>query len=177
AAVTSKQHQEAFNPNKVSDFTTPVIRSTVNESLKNILLDKMEKSKSYQCALVHKELYDALDKDEDPPAGSDQGLEKLKTSKDVEPPKGPKSNESKSSSSKCTKFHPKSSRKSIQEEEPVFKISDSEMPQDQGSNLGNIENQLNVKATSKHDWFEKPKRPLTPDPDWNAGKSIDFRPP
>ncbi|GKC14906.1 hypothetical protein Tco_1011688 [Tanacetum coccineum] len=98
----------------------------------------MEKSKSYQCALVHKELYDALDKDEDPPAGSDQGLEKLKTSKDVEPPKGPKSNESKSSSSKCTKFHPKSSRKSIQEEEPVFKISDSEMPQDQGNRVRQV---------------------------------------
>nr|GEW02014.1 hypothetical protein [Tanacetum cinerariifolium] len=37
--------------------------------------------------------------------------------------------------------------------------------------------QPNIKATSKHDWFKKPKRHPTPDPDWNVRKSIDFRPP
>ncbi|GJZ53169.1 hypothetical protein Tco_0608054, partial [Tanacetum coccineum] len=34
-----------------------------------------------------------------------------------------------------------------------------------------------VKAASKDDWFKKPKRPPTPDSDWNTTKSIDFRPP
>ncbi|GKB51188.1 hypothetical protein Tco_0901941 [Tanacetum coccineum] len=95
-----------------------------------ILLDKIQKSKSYQAALEHKELYDALvksykldkdlfdsygntyslkrdrddkDKDEDPSAGSDRGLKKRKTSKDAEPTKGPNTKESKSSSSKGTK--------------------------------------------------------------------------
>nr|GEX21511.1 hypothetical protein [Tanacetum cinerariifolium] len=47
------------------------------------------------------------DKDEDPPAGSDQGLKRRKTKKDVEPSKGSKSKESKSSSSKGTKSQPK----------------------------------------------------------------------
>ncbi|GJX46334.1 hypothetical protein Tco_0271524 [Tanacetum coccineum] len=37
--------------------------------------------------------------------------------------------------------------------------------------------QPNVEAASKHDWFKKQERPPTPDPDWNAGKQIDFRPP
>ncbi|GJW70129.1 hypothetical protein Tco_0127046 [Tanacetum coccineum] len=32
-------------------------------------------------------------------------------------------------------------------------------------------------TVSKHDWFKTPERPLTPDSDWNVGKSIDFRPP
>ncbi|GKA09975.1 hypothetical protein Tco_0689408 [Tanacetum coccineum] len=131
--------------------------------LKKILLDKLEKSKSYRATKLHRDLYDALvksyqldkdlfdsygkayslksgredkDKDEDPPAGSDQGLKKRKTSKDVEPPTGSKSKYSKSSSSKGTKSQPKSSGKSVQAEEPVFKTADTEMPQGQGGDLG-----------------------------------------
>ncbi|GJW30686.1 retrovirus-related pol polyprotein from transposon TNT 1-94 [Tanacetum coccineum] len=42
---------------------------------------------------------------------------------------------------------------------------------------GNTNDQPNVKAVPKHEWFKKPERPLTPDPDWNAKKLIDFRPP
>ncbi|GJR00770.1 hypothetical protein Tco_0523754 [Tanacetum coccineum] len=143
--------------------------------LKKILLDKMQKSKSYRAAQEHRDLYDALvksykldkdlfesygkayslkrdredkDKNEDPPAGSDQGLKRRKTSKDVEPSKGSKSKESKSSSSKGTKSQPKSSGKSAQAEESVFETTDTEMPQNQGSDL-----------------------------DWNSNKTIDFRPP
>ncbi|GKD58778.1 hypothetical protein Tco_1296287 [Tanacetum coccineum] len=195
-------------PKEISDFATPVIRSTINESLENgvlakysyqpqstykaatyltefelkkIMLDKLEKSKLYRAAEQHRDLYDALvktyqldndlfdsygktyslkrgredkDKDEDPPAISDQGLKKRKTSKDAEPPKGSKSKETKSSSTK-----------------------DIEMPQDQGDDLGNTEDQPNVKEDSKHDWFKKPERLPTPDCDLNAGKQIDFRPP
>ncbi|GKE04445.1 hypothetical protein Tco_1396463 [Tanacetum coccineum] len=144
-------------PKEVSYFATLVNQIAINESLENvilaksssqpkstykaaasltkfelkkILLDKIEKSKSYQAAPEHKELYEALvksykldkdlfdsysntyslkrdhddkDKDEGPFAGSDRGLKKRKTSKDVEPTKGPKTKESKSSSSKGTK--------------------------------------------------------------------------
>ncbi|GJV17773.1 hypothetical protein Tco_1363096 [Tanacetum coccineum] len=43
--------------------------------------------------------------------------------------------------------------------------------------MGTTDDQPNVKATSKHDWFKKPERPLTLDSDWNVRKSIDFRPP
>ncbi|GJR10307.1 hypothetical protein Tco_0792959 [Tanacetum coccineum] len=39
------------------------------------------------------------------------------------------------------------------------------------ANLGNTDDQPNVEATSKHDWFKKPERPPTPDSDWNVGKS------
>ncbi|GJR78961.1 hypothetical protein Tco_0149746, partial [Tanacetum coccineum] len=142
---------------KASDYATPVIQSTITESLENvvlaksysqpkstyeaaasliefemkkIILDKMQKSKSYRAAQEHRDLCDALvkyykldkdlfvsygkayslkrdsedkDKDEDPPARSDQGLKRRKTSKDAESSKGSKSKESKSSSSKSTK--------------------------------------------------------------------------
>ncbi|GKB19170.1 hypothetical protein Tco_0853093 [Tanacetum coccineum] len=196
-------------PKEVSDLATPVIQSTINESLKNvvlaksssqpkstyeaaasltefelkkILLDKFQKSKSYRGAKEHRDLYNALvksyqldkdlfesygkayslkrdregkDKDEDPPAGSDQGLKKRKTSKDAEPSKGSKSKESRSSSSsKGTKSQPKSSGKSVQAEESVFEAADTEMPQNQGSDIGHTDDQ----------------------PD-NAKKTIDFRQP
>ncbi|GKF01632.1 hypothetical protein Tco_0028555, partial [Tanacetum coccineum] len=57
------------------------------------------------------------------------------------------------------------------------KTEDTEMPQNQLSNLGNTYDQSNVDAASKSDWFMKPERSLKPDPDWNTKKSIYFRPP
>ncbi|GJV77413.1 hypothetical protein Tco_1508997 [Tanacetum coccineum] len=189
-------------PKKVSNFATPVIQSTINESLENILLDKIEKCKSYQAATEHRELYDRLvksynldkdlfssygnvysltrdredkNKDEDPPAGSNQGLKKQKTNKDAEPPKGSKSKESKSSSSKGTKPLPKSSGKSTQAEEPVFEAADIEMQQDQGSEFGHTVDKPNGEAAPKSGWFKKPNKPPTPDRAWNTTNSIDFR--
>nr|GEU39927.1 hypothetical protein [Tanacetum cinerariifolium] len=177
-------------PKEVSNFATPMIQSSIIESLENvvlaksssqpistyeaaesltefklkkILLDKLKKSKSYRGAKEHLDLYDALvksyqldkdlfesygntdslkrdredkDQDKDPPAGSNQGLKKRKTSKDVEPLKGSKSKESMSSSSKDTKSQPKLSGKSVQAEELVFETTDTEMLQDQGGDLG-----------------------------------------
>ncbi|GJX05790.1 hypothetical protein Tco_0193722 [Tanacetum coccineum] len=129
--------------------------STLTEfELKKILLDKMEKSESYLTAPEHRDCYDGLkksyaldkdffytydvyslkhgrkdkDKDEDPSARSDRGLKKTKLSKDVEPTIGPKKKDSTSGSSKGTKSQPKSSGKSVQLEEPVFEVTNSDMP-------------------------------------------------
>ncbi|GKE14503.1 hypothetical protein Tco_1422080 [Tanacetum coccineum] len=65
----------------------------------------------------------------------------------------------------------------MRKKESVFKTADTEMPQNQGGDLGNTDDQPNVEAASNSDWFKKPKRPPTPDPDWNDKISIDFRPP
>ncbi|GKA90659.1 hypothetical protein Tco_0812529, partial [Tanacetum coccineum] len=167
-------------PKEVSEFATPVIHtaSLTEFELKKILLDKLEKSKSYRAAEDHRNLYDVLiksyqlgkdlfdsygktyslkrsredkDKDEDPPAGSDQRLKKKKTSKDAKPPKGSKSKESKTSSSK-----------------------DIEIPQDQG---GDTKDQPNVEETPMDDWFKKLNKPPTPNRSWNDGKSMHSRPP
>ncbi|GJT30317.1 hypothetical protein Tco_0910592 [Tanacetum coccineum] len=67
--------------------------------------------------------------------------------------------------------------KSTQAEETVFESGDTQEPQNQGRDMGNTNDQPNVKAALKHDWFKKPERPLTPDSDWNVRKSVDFRPP
>ncbi|GKD73453.1 hypothetical protein Tco_1331735 [Tanacetum coccineum] len=53
-------------------------------------------------------------------------------SKDVEPSRGSKSKESKSSFSKDSKSQSKSFGKSAQAEEPVFETTDTEMPLNQG---------------------------------------------
>nr|GEY27349.1 hypothetical protein [Tanacetum cinerariifolium] len=47
----------------------------------------------------------------------------------------------------------------------------------QGEDLGNIDDQPNVKAASKDDLYKKPERPLTLNSDWNTIKTISFRPP
>ncbi|GJW90771.1 hypothetical protein Tco_0168324 [Tanacetum coccineum] len=157
--------------------------------LKKILIDKMKKSESYLTAPEHGECYDSLkksydldkdffysydaytlkrsrednDKDEDPSAGSDRGLKKRKTSKDAEPITGLKTKDSTSSSSKVTKSQPKSSGKSVQSEEPVFEVADSDLPQDQEGNRGDNKGEPRKEIVSKEDWFKKPflKNPLT----------------
>nr|GEW11066.1 hypothetical protein [Tanacetum cinerariifolium] len=108
--------------------------------------------------------------------------EKKKLRKDVEPSKGSKYKESKSSSSsKGTQSQSKSSSRSTQAEEPEFEAADIEMQQDQGNESGHIDDQPDNEATSKHDWFQKPNKPPTPDQrkpprmfDELMGTPIDF---
>nr|GEY92306.1 reverse transcriptase domain-containing protein [Tanacetum cinerariifolium] len=99
------------------------------------------------------------DKDEDPFTGSDRGLKKRKTNKDVEPTKGLKSKESQFGSSKGAKSQPKYSGKFVQSEEPKFKVVYSDIPQDQEENPNNDDEEPKGKVTSKRDCFTKPKQP------------------
>ncbi|GKA20310.1 hypothetical protein Tco_0700299 [Tanacetum coccineum] len=167
--------------------------------LKKILIDKIDKSKSYLAAPEHRECYEGLiksydldktlfstydkmyslkrsqkdkDKHEDPSVRSDRGLKKRKTSKDAEPTKGPKAKESQSGSSKGTKSQPKSFGKYVQAEETEFEVANSNMPRDQDENLGKDDEEPKGKVASKQDWFTKPKRPQEPtDLNWNEGKT------
>ncbi|GKD16875.1 hypothetical protein Tco_1206033 [Tanacetum coccineum] len=156
----------------------PKLPASLSEiELKKILLEKIQNSKIViEVAQEHKrsgQSLHALDRT----FSILIGLKKQKTSKDVEPSRGSKSKESKSSSSKGSKSQSKSSGKSAQAEEPVFETAETEMPLNQGDDMGNTDDQPKVEATSKDDWFKKPKRPPTPDSDWNTIKTIDFRPP
>ncbi|GKD84423.1 hypothetical protein Tco_1355577, partial [Tanacetum coccineum] len=97
---------------------------------------------------------------------------KRKTSKDTEPTTGLKKKDSTSRSSKGTKSQPKSTGKSVQSEELVFEVADSDMPQDQARNLGDNEDEPRDETASTRDWFKKTKPPQEPtDPDWNVGKT------
>ncbi|GJZ16243.1 hypothetical protein Tco_0551920 [Tanacetum coccineum] len=167
-----KESRDEVNLAKVSSqsHSTYEVASTLTEfELKKILIDKIEKSKSYMAAPEHRDCYDGLkkslsydlekdfffsydvyslkksrkDKDENPSAGSDQGSKKRKLSKD-----------------------------SVQSKEPVFKIADSDMPHDQEGNLGDNEDEPRNETASRRDWFRKPTPPQEPtDPDWNISKT------
>ncbi|GJX97156.1 hypothetical protein Tco_0352954 [Tanacetum coccineum] len=185
-----KEQLPQILPKVVSNFASPVIEALIKESCDEVTLAK--KSESYLAAFEKQDCYDSLkksydldkdfffsydvyslkrgrkdkDKDEDPSAGSDRGLKKRKTSKDTEPTTCLKNKDSTSSSSKGTKSKPKPSGKSVQSEELVFKVADSDMPQDQEGNPGDNHDEPRKEDASRHDLFKKPTPPQEPtDPD------------
>nr|GEV02334.1 reverse transcriptase domain-containing protein [Tanacetum cinerariifolium] len=104
----------------------------IEKSVKDIIKNEVKSQLPY---ILQKKLSDYAtpknNKDEDPPARSDQVLKRRKTRKDDEPSKGSKSKESKYSSSKGTKSQPKSTGKFVQADKSVFETIDIEMPQNQ----------------------------------------------
>ncbi|GJT40843.1 hypothetical protein Tco_0940708 [Tanacetum coccineum] len=156
-------------PKEMSNFTPPVIEELIKESrdevtlakvssqphstykaastltefeLKNILLDKMEKSESYLATPEHRDCYDSLKNF----MISTKIFSSLMITNHV------KKKDSTSGSSKGSKSQPKSSGKSGQSEEPVFKVADSDMPQDKKGNMGDNEDELRKEIASRCDW-------------------------
>nr|GEU65071.1 hypothetical protein [Tanacetum cinerariifolium] len=171
----------------ISDVATPVIKKNVTESLETavltrsssqpqssyeaavtlsefeltkILIDKMEKNKSFDVADYKRELYNALvksynndkdifesygevfslkmsrdkrDKDQDPSARSNRGTKRRKSSKDAESSRDSRSKEKKSSSTSkdASQSRHKFSNKSAHAEEPSHNVKDSGKQQDQ----------------------------------------------
>ncbi|GJT15703.1 hypothetical protein Tco_0874409 [Tanacetum coccineum] len=96
------------------------------------------------------------------------------TRKDAEPPKGSKSKESKTSSSRGTKSQPKSSGKSVQAEEPMFETADTKTPQDQGGPTFNL-----LKGTCKsfvelEYHFEECYKAVMDQLNWNNPKGHEY---
>ncbi|GJY78058.1 putative reverse transcriptase domain-containing protein [Tanacetum coccineum] len=68
--------------------------------------------------------------------------------------------------------------KSVQSEEPVFEVADSDMPQDQKGDMGDNEDEPRKETASRSDWFKKPTLVQEPtDPDWHVGKTTQEGPP
>ncbi|GKA21946.1 hypothetical protein Tco_0707908 [Tanacetum coccineum] len=193
--LETSKNQGATKVSSQPPSSYETVASLTEFELKKILINKIEKSESYLTAPQHRECYNGLkksyeldmdyfssydvyslkrsrqdkDKDEDPSAGSDRGLKKRKRSKDAEPTNEPKKKDSTSGSSKP---QPKSSGKSVQSEEPVFEVADSDMPQDHEGIQGDNEEEPRKETTSRQDWFKKPTPQQEPaDPDWNVGKT------
>ncbi|GJW08039.1 hypothetical protein Tco_1570462 [Tanacetum coccineum] len=121
--------------------------------------DKLKKRKS-----------DDTDRDEGPLAGPDQGLKRKKTCKEIEPSKKVKST---GTSKGTTKSQPKAIGKSAQAKETVFEAGDTQVAQNIREDTGNTDESPVVKADPK-DWFKKPKRPSTSDPECNKGDRYPF---
>ncbi|GJR40258.1 hypothetical protein Tco_1215942 [Tanacetum coccineum] len=104
-----------------------------------ILIDKMEKNKSYDKADYKKKLYDEL-------------VESYNTDKDLFDSYG----------------------ESAHTKEPIHTVEDSGMQQDQEFVMVNNEEQPDDKEDTKADWFKKPERPPTLDPDWKGDDTNDY---
>ncbi|GKA90217.1 hypothetical protein Tco_0812087 [Tanacetum coccineum] len=193
---TNKLREEAQAENQeFLNQTSYALATALSEfELKKILIDKMEANKSIDRSGFQKNLYNALfesynndndimssygdvvilkrerddqDKDKDPFAGSDRRTKRRKSGKDAETSKDSRSKEKKSLSTSKYASHHKSSGKSAHAEEPSHTVEDSGMQQDQEFIMRDNDEQPANKDVTKADWFKKPKRPPTPDPDWN----------
>ncbi|GJR67429.1 hypothetical protein Tco_0013494 [Tanacetum coccineum] len=159
--------------------------------LTKILIDKMEKNKSYDKTDYKRELYDALvksyqtdkdlfgtyaevftlkrsqddkDKDQDPSTGSDRGTKIRKSSKEAESFRDSRSKEKKSSSTSKDASHSqhKPSGKFAHAEEPSHTIDDSGVQQNQEFDTGNNDEQPADKEVSKADCqVARAKEPTT----------------
>ncbi|GJY53794.1 hypothetical protein Tco_0445458 [Tanacetum coccineum] len=129
----------------------PKHRALYHALIESILENENAIDKGVTDKLKKRKLDDA-DRDEDPPAGSDQGLKRRKTSKDVKP-----------------------SKKFAQAEETMFEAGDTQLPHNLREDIGKTDEIPIIKDDLK-DWFQKPKRPLTPDPEWNTGKTVNDGP-
>nr|GEV47000.1 hypothetical protein [Tanacetum cinerariifolium] len=172
----------------VSDFATHVATTSLFEfELTKILIDKMEKNKSYDKANYKRELYvalvksyqtdkdlfdtygkvftlkrnrDARDKGQDPSAGSDRGTKRRKSSKEAESSRNSRSKEKKSSSTSKDASHSqhKPSGKSIHAKEPSHPVDDSGVQQNQEFDTGNNDEQ----PTDKETWISQVARAKEP---------------
>ncbi|GJY34122.1 hypothetical protein Tco_0418591 [Tanacetum coccineum] len=139
--------------------------------LTNILINKMDKNKSYDKDDYKRELYDALIKsyetDKDLFNSYDQGTKRRKLSKDVESSRDSRSKEKKSSTISKDASHSqhKSFGKSAHAEEPSHTVKDSGVQHDQEFFTGDNDEQPVDKEVTKADWFKKPEQPPTPDLD------------
>ncbi|GJZ69935.1 hypothetical protein Tco_0633485 [Tanacetum coccineum] len=157
---------------------------------KRTLFETMTKTKSFEQNSKHKGLYHALiesilededamdkgvadklkrrkpddDRDEGPPAAPDQGLKRKKTGKETEPSKKAKST---GTSKGTTKSQPKSTGKSAQAKETMFDAGDTQVPHDLREDTSNTDEPPVINVDPK-DWFKKPERPPTLDPEWNG---------
>nr|GEZ22515.1 hypothetical protein [Tanacetum cinerariifolium] len=160
-------------PKEVSYYATPVIQSCITKSCENIDLAKCssQPKSTYEAAAslteieLKKILFDKIQKSK-----SYRGTQESKYLYDALV-----------KSNKLDKYlfesYAKIIRKVCSAEKTVFEALDTEMPLNPSDDLGNTDDQPNVKAASKDDWFMKPKRSLTSDSDWNTTKTINFRPP
>nr|GEW95986.1 integrase, catalytic region, zinc finger, CCHC-type, peptidase aspartic, catalytic [Tanacetum cinerariifolium] len=165
-------------PQAISDVATLVIEKNVTESLKDailirsssqpqsldevvvilfefeltmILIDKIEKNKSFDVTDYRRALFDAM-------------FKSYNTDKDIFESYG-EEKKSSSISKDASQSQHKSFSKSAHAKEPIHTVEDSGMQQDQEFIMEDNDEQPADKEVTKADWFKRPERPPTPDLD------------
>nr|GEV32074.1 hypothetical protein [Tanacetum cinerariifolium] len=124
---------------------------------KEILFQMIRENNFYENHLTLQALYDAfvqsliLDEDDMEKAKTVELLtqkKRIHDDKDQDPPVGP------------------------DQEKTVFEAVDTDMTLNQGDDIGNTDEQPDVEAVIKDDWFKKSPRPLTPDLNGTKAKQL-----
>ncbi|GJU24233.1 hypothetical protein Tco_1162854 [Tanacetum coccineum] len=184
-------------PKEVANFTPSVIEALIKESrdevtlakvssqphytyeaaftligfeLKKILIDKMEKSKSYLAAPEHQDCYDSLKKS--------YNLNKdFFFSYDVYTMKRSRIDKDERWQRPFRWIIPRLKREKTKQRRKIqplvrkIKIPNSDMLQDQEGNLSDNDDEPRKEYASRCDWFNKPTPPQEPtDPNWHEGK-------
>nr|GEY97395.1 hypothetical protein [Tanacetum cinerariifolium] len=133
-----------------SQFVTSMLNPTSDAEmdLKKILIEKMEGNKSIQRSDEQRNLYKALE--DGPSAGSDRGSKRRRECR----------------STTGSKSRQVSASESAFVEEPVQTISQMDEPLYPVFETG-ADDQTIVQSSQHPEWFSQPKKPLTPDRDWN----------
>ncbi|GJX09383.1 hypothetical protein Tco_0199242 [Tanacetum coccineum] len=166
---------------------SPKHRALYHALMESILEDEDAMDKGVADELKKRKPDDA-DKDKGPTAGSDRGLKRQRTSKGIETSK--KTSTLKDSSKGKSLTTSSKSGKSTKEqvEEPIFmqdsdyakhddaEFDNTDMPMDQGEDLGKTDEQPNDEAVPNNDWYKKSRSDTSPDPEWNEGKLVDDGP-
>ncbi|GJQ89096.1 hypothetical protein Tco_0000235 [Tanacetum coccineum] len=130
-----------------------VAASLLEFKLKKILIDKMETNKSIDRSENHKNLYNVL-------------VESYNSNKDIITSYGDvvilKRGQDDQDKGPLRWIRPRDKKKDI-----CHTIKDSCIQQDQEFVMGDNNEQPADKEVTKAEWFKKPERPPTPDPDWN----------
>ncbi|GJT12342.1 retrovirus-related pol polyprotein from transposon TNT 1-94 [Tanacetum coccineum] len=156
--VQVKDQLPQILPKEVSNFAPPVIKKLIKESRDEVTLEKVSSQphSTYEAASTLTEF----------------GLKKILIDKMKKSKSYLAAPEHRDCYSKGTKSQTKPSGKSIQLEEPVFEVSDSDMPHDQEGNPSDNDDKHRKKDASRCEWFKKPTQPQEPtDPDWHEGKT------
>ncbi|GKD09060.1 hypothetical protein Tco_1188745 [Tanacetum coccineum] len=165
-----KVKQERAAQEKIPKYsTTPYDQATEDEHKQKEFLVAVDPSSQSK---IHHD-----DKDQDPPAGSDQGMKKRRTGKNAEPLK--KSSKSKESAKGKTPSTTSKSRKSVSANKSIHDTEHVVQMDVEEPNLENAANDADepqadaIPKIPKKDWFKKSPRPKTLDSDWNIVKTID----
>ncbi|GKF55800.1 hypothetical protein Tco_0166140 [Tanacetum coccineum] len=111
-----------------------------------------------------KRQHDDADKDEGPTTGLDRGLKRHRTRKGTETSRKTSTSKDSSKGKSLT-----TSSKSVKSAKNRTKFDNTDMPMDQGEDLGKTNEQPKDEAIPNNDWYKKSISDTSPDPEWNEG--------
>nr|GEW28342.1 hypothetical protein [Tanacetum cinerariifolium] len=148
-------------------------QSDEQRNLYKALVDAYECDKiildTYGDTVTLKRRRDDKDKDKEPSTGSDRGYKRRREGKKPESTSAPKEKETKTTGKyiKGSKSHQTTASESTPAEEPMQTTQDLEEPSHQEFETGAVDDQPIAEASQHPEWFQKQKKPPTPDHAWN----------